>query len=122
VTAIIVRAEEVRPDEPRWWATSYSDAACAIASGDANNLHTDGLDECEDGDKYTHAVVDRPEQPAPPAVDPREEAFWSAAFCTALTGSINYAGKDEDKASDAALQADAALAEWRKRFGRKEGL
>lgn len=55
--------------------------------------------------------------------DPREEAFWSAAFCAAFAAMPDSAWletPDVTVASCAASLADAALAEWRKRFAAKE--
>ena len=62
------------------------------------------------------------DEPTPP--DPREEAFWSAAFRIGLTGlvraPVNNIATNAAVASACAAQADAALAEWRKRFAAKE--
>ena len=60
-----------------------------------------------------------------PTPDPREEAFWSEAFRIGLTGlvraPVNNIATDAAVASACAAMADAALAEWRKRFAAKEG-
>ena len=64
------------------------------------------------------AVVDRPGQPAVTAPDPREEAFWSSAFCAALS-ALDQERQDDHLAAQAARSADYALVEWRKRWGRK---
>ena len=55
--------------------------------------------------------------------DPREEAFWSAAFCAAFAAmpdSTWLETPDVTVASCAASLADAARAEWHKRFAAKE--
>lgn len=106
---VIIKADEVRDGEPRWFAVSYADACRAIVDGEATPefLHIDSPDSFEAGTKVTHAIVDRTE---PPVIDPRREAFWSAAYCTAYSDG-------EVSEPQAGRCADASLAEWDRRWG-----
>lgn len=127
---IVVPAAEVG-DRPRWWCTSREDAKRQIDSGDVDvdSLHIDSADECsEDDQDFRFAIVaDHDDAPAP-TPDPREEAFWSAAFCAAMAAipaaqwdeSLDSASVDVALARQCSCLADAALAEWRKRFAAKE--
>lgn len=104
----VVPAAEVG-GRPRWWLLDGDDNPVT-----ADDLHTE-QDNAPSPDKeaqYAIVADKSPEQPAPPAVDPRESEVWTAAFCTHI-----LVGRDRE---EAARRADTDLDEWRKRFGRKE--
>lgn len=115
---VIIKADEVRDGEPRWWCISVESARRDIDNRTVvmSDLHdkpnTDGV---RGTTPCPVAIVCRPDaptpvadRPSPPAIDPRREVFWSAAFCAALTTRM---------VESAASVADLALAEWDRRWG-----
>jgi hypothetical protein len=75
---------------------------------------------------YRVAELEDAAKVAAPPPDPREEAFWSAAFCAAMPVMARAADGldiDDDEvpaaiATGSAAMADAALDVWRKRWAK----
>lgn len=117
VSDIAVRAAEALDPGPHEWRIERdaTGITVTIASGDfsTGDLHMNPRGS------LPFAIIDDTAAPAP---DPRAEAFWSAAFCADLATLPESEWNDashESRAITAANLADAALVEWRKRWGAK---
>ena len=110
---IIVPASEVG-DRPRFWfvdrdeAQRYVDAVHAAGLTQSIVVHMHVAQQFK-GREWAVVAMAGDDLLTAPTPDPRAEAFWSAAFCAV------YA----DGGFTAAEYADAALVEWRKRWGAK---